>query len=221
MRPHFHDRLRRLLVRHRAGKILRRPRGGTGSRAHPVRCPESGKWFGGFSRSYARSRPASAERKFRVASDIVFFIIIVGCEDQAHAAGRKIGQLPPDHDRQIETAIRPVKLKPTLDESIVTNHVEASHHRDQDLLKPAVSMSSPRGTPRNIVQIVHAPDRKRNRPLGFQSGQASASVAPFGKFNDVSARRLRHLQGLALDGTTFMLGRNPTTVNYGSVRHLI
>jgi hypothetical protein len=79
----------------------------------------------------------------------------------------------------MQTVIRSVHVKPLLFFTIVDDDIEASRHRNEELVAGLERMSSTVGTSRNIVEVKHSLDVEGNVPAAFYEGKVTPRVSNF------------------------------------------
>jgi hypothetical protein len=68
--------------------------------------------------------------------------------------------------------------------TVIQNHIKTSRKRDDQLVQVFVCVTTPLGSPGNVVEIINALDLKWNMPPAFNECEIASWIADFGQVNN-------------------------------------
>lgn len=121
--------------------------------------------------------------EFRIHAQVVRFVIIRRGERQADRAGREVVDLPPDHRTDIETVIGSIHVNPLSAHPVSEYHIEASGHRNEELLQFPMGVSASISPSGDIVEIIDPLYIETHVSSPLDEGKIASWILDFGQLN--------------------------------------
>src|SRR6267142_6171281 len=134
------------------------------------------------------SGAAHGAEVFFVVAVVIFLVVTLGGEGEAHGAGRKVVYFTPEHRRKVKTIIRAVEMEALFIFAVVNDDIKAARHRNQKLMAAFQSMSRSICAARHVIKVKDALDGEGNVAIGFEKSQIAPRILDLREFDNAALR---------------------------------